>query len=104
MTRKASAPKKRQRSKAVAHAKLAVFLLVMPSLVLVFSLFLLAIINLVFNPTFWMTGDTEPVNPTPVAITALNTLFIATGLLGLVSLLPGAIAGIVLLVKSKHLK
>lgn len=99
MARKPST--KKQHNTAGSHVKLAIFLLVMPILVLAFSLFLLVVINLIFNPTFWMTGDTEPVSPTPLAITLLNVLFFTTGAIGFVSLLPGAIAGITLLVKSK---
>ncbi len=82
--------------------KLALFALVAPSALLVLSLLILAAINLIFNPTFWMTGDTEPVNPTPVVITVLNGLFMVTAALGLITLLPGVVVGIFLLTRSKR--
>lgn len=97
---------KRENTSGVTRprAKLAILALVAPSAVLLFSLCMLAVINLIFNPTFWMTGDTEPVSPTPLIITVLNTLFIVTGAVGLISLLPIAAAGIYLLTRSKPRK
>lgn len=80
---------------------LAIFALIAPSVVFIVSLSMLAIINLVFNPTFWMVGDTEPVNPTPLGIAILNGLFATTGTIGFISLLPGVVAGIILLIRKK---
>ena len=85
-----------------SKSKRAIFLLLAPSILFAFSLLMLAIINLIFNPTFWMTGDTEPVNPTPPIITVFNVLFIITGIVGLISFLPGVVIGVLLLVQSKQ--
>ena len=89
------------KSNSKPHAKLAVILLVIPGLLAVSSFIILLVVNLIFNPTFWMTPDTEPVTPTPFYITALNGLFITIGGIGLLSLLPGLVAGVHLLLASK---
>jgi hypothetical protein len=87
---------------AKSKFKHAILLLIAPSILFAFSLLMLAIINLIFNPTFWMTGDTEPVNSTPLIITVFNVLFIITGIVGLISFLPGVVVGVLLLVQSKQ--
>ncbi|MBI3889030.1 hypothetical protein HY312_00420 [Candidatus Saccharibacteria bacterium] len=87
---------------AKPHFKIAIATLILPTVFFLFSLLMLMIINLIFNPTFWMTGDTEPVYPTPVAITILNILFLTTGAAGAISFLPGIITGIFLLTRSKN--
>lgn len=89
-------------SSAKSRLKLAILALIVPGILFTFSLLMLVVINLIFNPTFWMTGDTEPVNPTPFGITVLNMLFLITGAVGLISLLPGIVAGILLLTRSKY--
>lgn len=81
--------------------KLAIAALIMPSVFFVFSLVMLVIFNLIFNPTFWMVGDTEPVNPTPLIITILNIFFLIVGAVGLISLLPGIVVGTLLLIRSR---
>jgi hypothetical protein len=83
---------------------IAIFALVAPSALFMLSLFTLAIINLIFNPTFWMKGDTEPVYSTPFGITILNIFFLITGTIGFMSLLPGVITGILLLTRQKYQK
>ena len=99
-----TSPKKRSMNKSDAkpHMKRAIILLVIPGLLVVSSFIILLVINLIFNPTFWMTPDTDPVTPTPIYITALNRVFITTGGIGLLGLLPGLVAGVYLLVKQKH--
>lgn len=87
---------------AKPRRKLAIAALIIPSVLFAFSLVMLAVINLIFNPTFWMTGDTEPVNPTPFVITVLNTFFLVTGAAGLISLLPSIVVGTLLLTQSKR--
>ena len=79
------------------HKKLAIVLLVTPGLAIVGSFIILLATNLIFNPTFWMTPDTEPVTPTPFLITALNGVFFALGAVGVLSILPGLVAGVYLL-------
>lgn len=93
-----------KQSSTKPNFKLAIFALIVPGALFAFSLLMLLFINLIFNPTFWMTGDTEPVNPTPVAITVLNVIFAVTGAVGLISWLPATITGIYLLTKSKFRK
>lgn len=85
-----------------SQRRFAIVALIAPSIVFIFSLFMLAIINLIFNPTFWMVGDTEPVNPTPISITIINGLFITTGLAGFIALLPGVVIGVLLLTRLKN--
>lgn len=82
--------------------KLAVGLLVMPGLLVVTSFIILLVVNLIFNPTFWMTPDGEPVTPTPFYINALNGLFVAIGGIGLISLLPSLVAGICIFANKKR--
>jgi type II secretory pathway component PulF len=84
------------------RSKLAIAALIVPSVLFLISLVMLAVINLIFNPTFWMVGDTEPVNPTPFVITVLNIFFLLTGGVGLISLVPGMIIGALLLIRSKR--
>jgi len=85
------------------HLKLALSLIIVPGLLAVSSLIILICINLIFNPTFWMTPDTAPVNPTPHFITALNGVFIAIGGISLLSLLPCiAIGAYLLFLKQKR--
>ena len=97
MTQQKSNHNKRRRN-------LAIFALIAPSMLLVLSVFILAVVNLIFNPTFWMRGDTEPVYSTPFGITVLNIFFLITGLVALISLLPGVITGVLLLTRSRYQK
>jgi len=90
------------KSNSKTQTKHAVILLVAPSLLVVSSFVILLVINLIFNPTFWITPDTEPVTPTPVYITALNGVFIAIGGIGLLSFLPALVAGVYVLLKRKR--
>jgi len=84
------------------RSRIAIFALVAPAVLSMSSLALLIVINLIFNPTFWMVGDTDPVNPTPLVIAVLNWILLATGAIGLLSLVPGAVAGLFLLARTKH--
>ena len=83
------------------YKKLAIVLLVTPSLLIVGSFIVLLAVNLVLNPTFWMTPDTEPVTPTPFLITALNGVFLIIGAAGILSIIPGLAAGVYLLRKKR---
>jgi len=83
------------------HKKLAITLLVTPCLVVAGSFIMMLTINLIFNPTFWMTPDTKPVTPTPFLITALNGVLLTIGALGLLMILPGLAAGLYLLTKKR---
>ena len=86
----------------VLRSDLVIFAFVAPSTLLILAFIALAIVNLVFNPTFWMTPDTEPITPTPFVIAILNVGLLIIGMIGLVSLLPGMITGLLLLVKYKR--
>lgn len=85
------------KSQSRPHKKLASILLVTPALVVVVSFITLLIINLIFNPTFWMTPDTEPVTTTPLLITIFNGVFIISGAVGLLVIVPALVAGLYLL-------
>jgi len=89
------------KSDPTPHKKLAIVLLVTPGLAIVGSFIMLLSINLIFNPTFWMTPDTEPLTPTPFLITALNGVFLAIGAVGLLSVLPCLVIGLYLLAKKR---
>ena len=78
--------------------KLAIALLSIPILLVIISFMMLVVVNLIFNPTFWMTPDTDPVNATPLIITILNGIFITIGGIGVVSFLPGLAIGVYLLI------
>lgn len=65
-----------------------------PAALIIFSLIVLVVINLIFNPTFWMTADGEPVAPTPILITASNGALFITTALGLLTLFLGIVHGI----------
>lgn len=68
--------------------------LVAPTALIIVSLILLVVINLIFNPTFWMIADGEPVSPTPILITILNGALFIIAALGLLTLLPGIVYGL----------
>lgn len=78
--------------------KLAIALLSVPILLVIISFMMLVVVNLIFNPTLWMTPDTDPVNATPLIITILNGIFITIGGIGVVSFLPGLAVGVYLLI------
>lgn len=82
--------------------KLALSLLIIPGLLVVSSYVILLVINLIFNPTFWMTPDTEQVAATPFYITALNKVFITIGGIGIVSIFPGLITSVYLFASQKR--
>lgn len=88
----------------IRRRNLAIFALIAPSVLLVLSVFILTVVNLIFNPTFWMRGDTEPVYSTPFGIAVLNIIFLITGIVAFISLLPGVITGVLLLTRSKYQK
>jgi len=85
-----------------SHKKLAITLLTVPILLAIISFVMLIVVNLIFNPTFWMTPDTDPVTATPLVISVLNGIFITIGAIGLLSFLPGLITGVYLLAKQKQ--
>ena len=85
-----------------SHTKLTIALFTVPTLLVISSFIILLVVNLILNPTFWMTPDTAPVTATPFYITALNGLFITIGGIGLLSLLPCLFVAIYLLVSKKQ--
>lgn len=76
--------------------------LALPIVLLISSLVLLVISNLIFNPTFWMIPDGEPINATPIATTIVNGVLLFTGTIGLVTLLPGVVLGVITLTRNKR--
>jgi len=87
-----------------SNRKLALALLIISGLLTVGSVITLIVINLIFNPTFWMTPDTSPITPTPVYITVLNGVFITSGVIGMLSFVPALAVGIYLLTNKRRSK
>lgn len=85
-----------------SRRKLALALLVTPTTLAVVSLLLFTIVNVVFNPTFWMRPDTEPVAETPAVVMVINMILVVFGALGLAAIIPGIIIGAVLLYRAKR--
>ncbi len=79
-----------------SRRKLAIILVVTPLALVIISFLAFAVINLIFNPTFWMTPDTTSVYATPLYITILNGVFFAICGVGLLSFMPCLIGGIYL--------
>lgn len=79
----------------------ALWLLIGPTVLIIFSVFGFAIVNWIFNPTMWPTADTAPFAPTPIGISLINILLFFSGLAGVLTWLPGLVIGIVLLATKK---
>lgn len=79
------------------RTKLALWLLISPTALIIAVIFAFAIMNMVFNPTMWPTPDTEMFAPTPIGITIANVVLFIAGAAAIISWLPGIITGIVLL-------
>ncbi len=88
-----------KRKKLAGRTKLAMTLIIAPTLLIVVSLTLFALINLIFNPTFWPTPDTEALTNTPIGITLTNGFFFVLGAAGVIAWLPGLIIGAYLLIR-----
>jgi hypothetical protein len=88
-------------AKMSTRTKGALWLLIAPTVMIIFTFAAFAIINLIFNPTMWPTPDTELFAPTPIGITISNVILFITGAVGIVSWLPGLILGTVLLATAK---
>ena len=96
--------KKDKLSNMKFRRKLAITAMIAPGTLLVIALAMLIIVNLIFNPTFWMKADSEPVQPTPFVISAFNIFFLLTGVVGLMFILPGIVIGVILLVRFRRAK
>jgi hypothetical protein len=70
-----------------AKLRLSVSAIIAQILAIVFAIVGLLIVNVIFNPTFWMTPDSDPVTATPLLITVLNGVFITLGAVGFLSLI-----------------
>lgn len=79
----------------------ALWLLIAPTVLIIFTFAAFAILNWIFNPTMWPTPDTSPFAPTPIGITISNIILFITGVVGVITWLPGLIIGIVLLATKK---
>ncbi|MNH50433.1 hypothetical protein D3C73_20470 [compost metagenome] len=76
----------------------AIWLLVGPTALIVFSIAAYAVANLIFNSGVNMqNNNAELFGQQPVAVTIINIILFITGLLGVIAWLPGIIIGIVLL-------
>jgi len=87
------------RKKLASRTKLALWLMIGPTALFAIALTLLALTNLIFNPTFWPTPDTEDFAATPIGITIVNVLLFTVGAIAALAWLPGIITGAVLLAK-----
>ncbi len=85
--------------KIAARTKIALWLLLGPTMLVVLAFIVFALINLVFNPTFWPTPDTEDFAATPLPITITNIALFVAAAVGMLAWLPGLITGAVLLIK-----
>ncbi len=94
-------PVRPYRKNVSTRTKVALSLLLGPTVLIAVSFALFALLNLVFNPTFWPTPDTANFAATPVFITILNVILFTIGSIGIVSWLPGIIIGAVLLATKK---
>lgn len=92
-------PAEPYRKKVSGRTQLALWLILGPTVLVALVFIAFAIINLIFNPTFWMTPDTEDFAATPLIITILNVALFMLGSAGIVAWLPGIIIGAVLLSK-----
>jgi type II secretory pathway component PulF len=90
------------RESVALRSKTIILAFFAPIVLIVVAFVALVAVNLVFNPTFWMTGDTEPVTPTPIVISIINDVLLSIGIVGLVTLLPGIIIGILMIFKYKR--
>jgi hypothetical protein len=88
-------------TKMSTRTKGALWLLIAPTVLIIATFLLFAIINWVFNPTMYPKPDTELFAPTPIGITISNVILFFTGVIGIVTWLPGLIIGIVLLATAK---
>jgi hypothetical protein len=79
----------------------ALWLLIAPTVLIIFTFLAFTIINWIFNPTMWPRPDTELFAPTPIGITISNIILFFTGVIGIISWLPGLIIGTVLLATAK---
>lgn len=88
-----------KRKKITKRTKVALWLVLGPTVFATIAIILFTIINLVFNPTFWPTPDTEDFAATPIGITIANVFLLAVGSLSALAWLPGIVIGGILLAK-----
>jgi hypothetical protein len=80
----------------------AIWLLVGPTALIVFSITAYAVANLIFNNSVNIENNSaELFGQQPVVATIINIILFITGLLGVIAWLPGIIIGIVLLATKK---
>ena len=83
------------------RTKAALWLLIAPTAIIIVTFTLVAILNLVFNQTMWLTADGEAFAPTPIVVTLANVGLFSLGGLGVITWFPALIIGIVLLATAK---
>lgn len=87
------------RKKLSGRTVLALWLMLGPTVLIAAVLLVFAMINLIFNPTFWPTPDTEDFANTPFIITITNIILFALGTFATVAWLPGVVIGAILLIR-----
>ncbi len=92
-------PVQTHRKKIAARTKVALWLVLGPTVLLFVTILIFAILNLVFNPTFWPTPDTEAFAQTPIALSIANVVLFFAGAVAVISWLPGIIIGTILFLK-----
>lgn len=79
------------------HKKLALWLMIGPSALFVVTIVLYALSNFIFSAS--QPVDGELYGDTPILKTILNILFFLSGIVTIITWLPGLIIGIILLAK-----
>ncbi len=83
------------------RTKGALWLLIAPTALFIVTFILFAVINLIFNQTMQLPADGEALAPTPLIVTITNIILFLTGVVSVITWLPGIIIGIVLLATKK---
>ena len=94
-------PAKPYRKNVSTRTKVALSLILGPTVLIAVTFSIFSLLNLVFSLTFQPTPDTANFAATPVFITILNVILFTIGSIGIVSWLPGIIIGAVLLATKK---
>ena len=90
------------RKRVSGRTQLTLWLMLAPTCMIALSLMLFAVLNLIFNPTFWPTPDTADFNVISFAITLFNIVLLVIGAFGVLAWLPGLVIGIILLITRKE--
>lgn len=89
------------RKKMTPRTKLALWLLVAPTGLLIVTFVLFALINFLTTLLTPIVPDGELFGPQPIGLVIANVIFFIFGAISVISWLPGLITGIVLLATKK---